>query len=127
MLPVSLTCSTNHLETFREALILYIQIEFSTHFAFKIAQLWKKLVVTMVASLHNGKFSNVLFSLHGFWLIAGGEFLQPQSMLRSTRKNQACIRPTAERLRPRIRLAMQGTSKVAGPLHISCVSSVKSQ
>ena len=56
-------------------------MDFSIHFEFKIAQIWEKLVVTMVAHLHNKKFSNVLFSLHVLQLIACGEHLQTFNLI----------------------------------------------
>lgn len=56
-------------------------MDFSIHFEFKIAQIWEKLVVTMVARLHNKKFSNALFSLHGLQLIARGELLQTLNLI----------------------------------------------
>lgn len=56
-------------------------MDFSIHFEFKIAQIWEKLVVTMVARLHNKKFSNALFSLHGLQLIAHGELLQTLNLI----------------------------------------------
>jgi len=104
-------------------------MDFSIHFEFKIAQIWEKLVVTMVARLHNKKFSNVLFSLHGLQLIARGELLQTLNLIcwDPQSKGWAYISLIYERLKPTIGLTMQGIWKASGPLCLSDVCAIRWQ
>lgn len=85
-------------------------MDFSIHFEFKIAQIWEKLAVTMVAHLHNKKFSRIIFFAWASLIARVGSFYRPSNLLcwDPQSKGWAYISLIYERPKPTIGLAIQG-------------------